>query len=438
MESIDARSAASAASSPPTPIDGEGDTMGGGTPPAPVSRYIFTPPDMEQFRRSPARAELLGFATALGRSCASPETRASGYRYRTSDPLEGLSPATASLHGSLRQMAERWTEEVPPDGGARARFGNPEFRTWHARLTGRSEAIVRAALDCHRAHGLRGQGGGERSVGGAGADTTGAAEVEATGKEGGDAGGRRFDPETLRLCSEAGYAAAASGETPPPPLASREADVVAELRAYLHLSFGHPVRLDYGTGHESAFLVFLLALGKLGCLWGDSGKGGARGGLPPPASLAPVALSVFSQYLAVTRGLQRNNKSGGYMLEPAGSHGVWGLDDYHCLPFYFGACQLQDPDVSGDIGPRSIDDDRLLRARGDELMYLGCIRYVKELKPSVPFFESSPMLNDISHLPNWGRVARGLLRLYEGEVLDKMPVVQHFRFGNLFKGELQF
>ena len=41
------------------------------------------------------------------------------------------------------------------------------------------------------------------------------------------------------------------------------------------------------------------------------------------------------------------------------------------------------------------------------------------------------MLNDISSIGSWSKVASGLLRLYEGEVLDKMPVVQHFVFGKI-------
>lgn len=148
-------------------------------------------------------------------------------------------------------------------------------------------------------------------------------------------------------------------------------------------------------------------------------------------NFAPVALSIFTQYLQVTRGIQTD-----YMLEPAGSHGVWGLDDYHCLPFYFGACQLvndlnDDDDANCEL-PSSIHDKQLLESQASKKMYFGCIQYIKSLKKGVPFGESSPMLNDISYLKSWEQVSKGLMKLYEGEVLNKLPVVQHFVFGDFF------
>jgi hypothetical protein len=41
----------------------------------------------------------------------------------------------------------------------------------------------------------------------------------------------------------------------------------------------------------------------------------------------------------------------------------------------------------------------------DDYMYFGCIAFIKEVKHGVPFFESSPMLNDISAVPNWEKVS---------------------------------
>lgn len=42
----------------------------------------------------------------------------------------------------------------------------------------------------------------------------------------------------------------------------------SELRQYLEDSFGNKQRIDYGTGHELNFIIFLLGMYKLGeCIW---------------------------------------------------------------------------------------------------------------------------------------------------------------------------
>ena len=65
-----------------------------------------------------------------------------------------------------------------------------------------------------------------------------------------------------------------------------------------------------------------------------------------------------------------------YKLEPAGSHGVWGLDDYHFLPFIFGASELiKHPTII----PDSIHDDKVLDKFADTYMYLGCIKFIKQV-----------------------------------------------------------
>lgn len=100
---------------------------------------------------------------------------------------------------------------------------------------------------------------------------------------------------------------------------------IPELTPYLLDAFGSFIRIDYGTGHELHWIAWLCVLCRLG-VWGQPASRDAE---------ARLALEVVPAYLRVVWHLQDR-----YALEPAGSHGVWGLDDYQFLPYILGASQL--------------------------------------------------------------------------------------------------
>ena len=118
-----------------------------------------------------------------------------------------------------------------------------------------------------------------------------------------------------------------------------------------------------------------------------------------------------------------------YVLEPAGSHGVWGLDDYQHLAFLFGASQL----IKNDHGylPDSIHTESILIKEQEDFMYYGCIAFIKQVKKGVPFWEGSPILNDISGVPSWEKVSQGLMKMFQAEVIGKHPVIKHLKFGSI-------
>ncbi|KAL9658460.1 hypothetical protein ABK040_006002 [Willaertia magna] len=188
---------------------------------------------------------------------------------------------------------------------------------------------------------------------------------------------------------------------------------VKELSAYWKDAFGNRTRIDYGTGHEATFCAWMCCLARLNIVTRKD-------------SYYLVGL-VFKRYLDLMRKIQLQ-----YKLEPAGSHGVWGLDDYQFLPFIWGSSQLiNNPE---EITPNDIHNEKIIQSYSDKYMYLSCIQFINKVKKG-PFGEHSPILNDISGVPKWFKVNTGLIKMYYDEVLFKYVVIQHFLFGALLPYE---
>ena len=246
-----------------------------------------------------------------------------------------------------------------------------------------------------------------------------------------DAGPRRFGNYAFRKWYQIVEDRASELLSMHLPSIPKEAHI--ELSSYFLGSFGSAQRLDYGSGHELSFLAFL------GCIW-------KLGGFPvtstPEDENRAIVLGIIQPYLTLIRRLIKT-----YNLEPAGSHGVWGLDDHSFLPYIFGSAQYGPPilystdqiptegSLSNSPDPGDVvSADRSARHK-DTNMYFSAIAFIHDVKKG-PFWEHSPMLFDISGVRGgWGKINKGMLKMYNAEVLSKFPVVQHFRFGALFSWE---
>lgn len=178
-----------------------------------------------------------------------------------------------------------------------------------------------------------------------------------------------------------------------------------ELLVYLLGSFGSPQRLDYGTGHELSFAAFLCGIWVLG-------------GFQHGRDEVALTLKCFDAYFRLIRKLVLT-----YTLEPAGSHGVWGLDDHSFLPYIFGSAELTtypptsdataavNPPVNGSVEglgdlPKPTDIAKSLVVERERLrnLYFGAVGFINDVKTG-PFWEHSPILYDISGVQGgWGKI----------------------------------
>jgi serine/threonine-protein phosphatase 2A activator len=253
-----------------------------------------------------------------------------------------------------------------------------------------------------------------------------------------------FDATKLK-CKEFIYAQLAS---------EHDEQLKEELLTYLSESFGNRMRIDYGTGHELSFLLFTMGLSCLDSSpsidqpSGQSDQGADSKSTPPSLSSSSSSssseptcpnmvtlsrlktfvgyygwdiLALFAhKYLRLCRLVQVK-----FRLEPAGSRGVYNMDDFQYLPFLFGAAQL--------VGVKYIATKEFFHHENvdmfkNDFIFLEAVDFILNNKRG-PFHEHSYTLWCLVDLGSWENIFRRIRMKFTDDVLGPFPIVQHLLFG---------
>lgn len=213
-----------------------------------------------------------------------------------------------------------------------------------------------------------------------------------------------------------------------------------ELLCYLSESFGNKMRIDYGTGHELSFLIFTMGLACLACTKPQPpmpGQGDqANNSSQTKITAKPVdqdglrsyvdkfgwdILALFAhKYLRLCRKVQTK-----FRLEPAGSCGVYNMDDFQYLPFLFGAAQLVGVKYIGTKDFYTHDNVDMFK---DDFMFFEAMDFILNNKRG-PFQEHSYTLWCLTDLGSWDNIYRRIKAKFTDDVLGPFPIVQHLLFG---------
>ncbi|EPY30825.1 peptidylprolyl isomerase [Angomonas deanei] len=326
--------------------------------PAPPSKIIIYDHSLSKlFNKSYAFTKLLTYVQAVAESVEGVGNHQElFFNLLTDDDGSALhlqdEGVTAVLHPVVQFFQLKWfpfllslKESIPLEDLAQQRFGNRAKRTWHAKMEEALPSYMNELATLIKEHGTE----------------TSDSTVE---------------------------------------------ELAAELAEYMKDCYGNCVRLDYGTGHELHFFIIIMI-----CLQELGDTGGylihdditSRNVVVPTSEPLPNAIAaneeitvkttskrvnkckflsqlrkqfchfVFFQYIHFMRVLQKH-----YSLEPAGSHGVWGLDDYHHLPYILGASQLVGPTQT--LQTKDICDKEKVYQNASNYYYFEMIEWILETK----------------------------------------------------------